>query len=67
MLLNGRFATQTDAQGRFEFPYVTAGAHVLTVSSDNLPLPWSLENEGRTGLRVFTRDTTTLDIGAVKF
>ena len=67
VLLNGRFATQTDAQGRFEFPYVTAGAHVLTVSSDNLPLPWSLENEGRTGLRVFTRDTTTLDIGAVRF
>ncbi len=66
VLLDGRFATQTDAQGRFEFPYVTAGAHVLTVSSDNLPLPWSLEKEGRTELRIFTRDTTTVDIGATK-
>lgn len=66
VLLDGRFATQTDAQGRFEFPYITAGAHVLTVSSDNLPLPWSLEKEGRTELRIFTRDTTTVDIGATK-
>ena len=66
VLLNGRFATQTDAQGRFEFPYVSAGAHVLTVSSDNLPLPWSFEKDGRTELRIFTRDTTTVDIGAIK-
>ena len=66
VLLDGRFAVQTDAQGRFEFPYVTAGAHVLTVSSDNLPLPWSLDKEGRAELRVFTRDTTTVDIGATK-
>ena len=66
VLLDGRFAVQTDAQGRFEFPYVTAGAHLLTVSSDNLPLPWSLDKEGRTELRIFTRDTTTVDIGAVK-
>ena len=66
VLLDGRFAAQTDAQGRFEFPYVTAGAHVLTVSSDNLPLPWSLDKEGRAELRVFTRDTTTVDIGATK-
>ena len=66
VLLDGRFATQTDAQGRFEFPHVAAGAHVLTVSSDNLPLPWRLEKEGRTALRIFTRDTTTVDIGATK-
>ena len=66
VLLDGRFAAQTDAQGRFEFSYVIAGAHVLTVSSDNLPLPWSLQKDGRTELRIFTRDTTTVDIGATK-
>ena len=64
VLLDGRYAAQTDAQGRFEFPYVRAGAHVITVSSDNLPLPWSIDRDGRTEVRVFTRDTTTVDIGA---
>ena len=64
VLLDGRYAAQTDAQGRFEFPYVRAGAHVITVSSDNLPLPWSIDKDGRTEVRVFTRDTTTVDIAA---
>ena len=66
VLLDGRFAQQTDAQGRFEFPYVAAGAHVLTVISDNLPLPWGLVKDGRTEVRVFTRDSVSVDIGAVR-
>lgn len=66
VLLDGRYAMQTDAQGRFEFAYIAAGAHVLTVISDNLPLPWGLEKEGRTEVRVFTRDTTTVNIGAIR-
>jgi hypothetical protein len=66
VVLDGRFSTQTDAQGRFEFAYIAAGAHVLTVISDNLPLPWGLEKEGRTEVRVFTRDTTAVNIGAVR-
>ncbi len=66
VLLDGRFATNTDAQGRFEFAYVTAGTHVLSVVSDNLPLPWGLKQDGRTEVRVFTRETTTVDIGAVR-
>jgi hypothetical protein len=66
VLLDGRYAVQTDAQGRFEFAYVAAGSHVLTVISDNLPLPWQLDKDGRTELRVFTRETSTVNIGAVK-
>jgi hypothetical protein len=70
VLLNGRFATQTDAQGRFEFAFVAAGEHVITVVGDNLPLPWSLEQKGRsdarTSVRVFTRETSRVDIGAVQ-
>lgn len=66
VLLDGRFAVQTDAQGRFEFPYVAAGPHVLTVISDNLPLPWGLNKDGRTEVRVFTRDSTSVDIGATR-
>jgi hypothetical protein len=66
VVLDGRFAAETDAQGRFEFPYVAAGPHVVTVISDNLPLPWGLNKEGRTEVRVFTRDTTNVDIGAIR-
>lgn len=66
VLLDGRFSAQTDNLGRFEFAYVAEGVHVITVVSDNLPLPWSLDKEGRTELRVFTRNTTNVEIGAVK-
>jgi hypothetical protein len=66
VLLDGRYAVQTDAQGRFEFAFVVAGPHVLTVISDNLPLPWQLDKDGRTELRVYTRETSTVDIGAIK-
>jgi hypothetical protein len=38
----------------------------LTVISDNLPLPWQLDKDGRTALRVFTRETSTVNIGAVR-
>lgn len=66
VLLDGRYAAPTDAQGRFEFAYVTAGPHVLTVISDNLPLPWLLDKEGRTAVRIYTRETSTANIGAIK-
>jgi hypothetical protein len=66
VLLDGRFAMQTDAQGRYDFAYIAAGPHVLTVIGDNLPLPWSLEKDGRTEVRVYTRETSTVDLGAIK-
>ena len=66
VLLDGRYATQTDAQGRFEFEWVAAGGHVLTVISDNLPLPWQLEKEGRSEIKIYTRESTTVNIAATK-
>jgi hypothetical protein len=64
--LNGRFSVDTDAQGRFEFPYVAAGTHTIQVVSDNLPLPWAIANEGKQTIRVNTRDQTRVVFGAVK-
>ena len=66
VLLNGRFSTMTDAQGRYEFNYLAVGNYVISLSSDNLPLPWSFEQDGRSQARVLTRDTTVVDIGAKK-
>ena len=64
MVLDGRFSVQTDAAGRFDFPVVATGHHVITVVSDNLPLPWTLVNDGRAELEVRTRDRTLVDIAA---
>ncbi|MFO1311756.1 MAG: hypothetical protein U1F41_06765 [Burkholderiales bacterium] len=64
VLLDGRFSTRTDSQGRFDFPFVSAGVHSITVVSDNMPLQWTLPNEGRIEVEVRTRDTTEVRIPA---
>src|SRR3984957_9671830 len=64
VVLDGRFSAQTDPSGRFAFPAAATGHHIITVVSDNLPLPWALANEGRTEFEVSTRQRTQLTIGA---
>jgi hypothetical protein len=66
VLLDGRFTTRTDAQGRFEFPFVGAGAHTLSVVTDNLPLPWLMNNDGLTRINVSPREALRINIGATK-
>jgi SdrD B-like domain len=66
VVLDGRFSTRTDANGRFDFQAVAAGHHLLTVQPDNLPLPWSLVNQGRTEVDVTTRDRIDVNIAAVR-
>jgi hypothetical protein len=66
VVLDGRYSVRTDSNGRFDFPAVVAGHHVLTIQSDNLPLPWTVAAEGRTEVTVGTRDRTEVDIGAVR-
>ena len=64
VVLDGRYSTRTDAQGRFEFPAVASGPHVLSVIPDNLPLPWALANEGRAEFDVPVRGAVDLEIAA---
>ena len=66
VVLDGRFSVRSDSNGRFDFPAVAAGHHVLTVQADNLPLPWTLTNSGRTEVEVATRDRTAVNIGALR-
>ena len=66
VILDGRFSVRSDANGRFDFPAVVAGHHVLTVQSDNLPLPWTVTNAGHTEVDVSTRDRTEVNIGALR-
>jgi hypothetical protein len=64
VMLDGRFSVRTDSGGRFSFPMVASGHHVITVVSDNLPLPWTLLNDGRTEIDVTTRDRMQVNIAA---
>lgn len=66
VILDGRFSVRTDSQGRYSFAAVASGRHVLTVAADNLPLPWTLANSGRTEVTVSTREATVADLGAVR-
>src|SRR5439155_932850 len=36
VILDGRFSVRSDSNGRFDFPAVAAGHHVLSVQADNL-------------------------------
>jgi len=66
VLLDGKFSTRTNSEGRFEFPFVASGPHSLTVVPDNLALPYSVAREGRRDVLVRTRETTSIDIAATK-
>jgi hypothetical protein len=64
VLLDGRFTARTDSEGRFEFPAVAPGNHVVTVLPDNLPLPWVVSSGGRFDVQVRVRDQSRIEIPA---
>lgn len=64
--LDNRYAVRTDAQGRFEFPFVAAGLRTVTVRNETLPLPWSVVGEGQVKVDLRLRETVRLDIAVQK-
>lgn len=64
--LDNRYAVRTDAQGRFEFPFVAAGPRTVTVRNETLPLPWSVVGEGLVKIDVRLRESVSLDIPVQK-
>jgi hypothetical protein len=66
VVLDGKFTARTDAQGRYEFAFVGAGEHTVSLITDNLPLPWAVANDGAMRVKVVPRQTTRVDIGATK-
>ncbi|MDB5941589.1 MAG: hypothetical protein JWQ13_1155 [Ramlibacter sp.] len=61
MVLDGRYVTRTDAQGRYEFPWVVAGEHRVQLQPDNVPLPWNPVQRDAVAAHVLVRSTTTTD------
>lgn len=64
--LDGRYSTRTDAQGRFEFPFVAPGSHTIAVASDTLPLPWAMPSPEAIRVEVAPRASTRVEIGATR-
>lgn len=60
--LDNRYAVRTDAQGRFEFPFVGSGPRTVGVRNETLPLPWTVVDEGQVKIDVRLRETTRLSI-----
>lgn len=61
VILDRRFVARTDAQGRYEFAYVAEGNHLLEISSDNVPLPWSPQQREPIRIEVRVRAATVSD------
>lgn len=64
--MDNRYAARTDSQGRFEFPFVAAGTHTITVLRETLPLPWVPAQDKPMPVEVLVRDQLRLSIGAVR-
>ena len=66
VLLDGRYRTTTDRDGRFEFPMVGTGRHQLTLTLDSVPLPWGVASDGGVSVDVPLRGQATAEIPVVK-
>jgi hypothetical protein len=64
--LDGRFSARTDAQGRFEFPFVASGHHAVTVLNETLPLPWELPERAEHRLEVRVREVTEILVPVIR-
>ena len=62
VFLDNRYGVRTDAQGRFEFPFVASGPRTVSVRNETLPLPWSVVDEGQAQVDVRLRETTRLSL-----
>lgn len=63
---DNRYPVRTDAQGHDEFPFVAAGARVIGVLRETLPLPWVPVRDGAATVDVLVRDNLRVDIGVVR-
>ncbi len=61
VVLDNRYVARTDAAGRYEFPSVAAGNHVVQVHPDGVPLPWSPVNPDPVRTTVLVRGSTVED------
>jgi hypothetical protein len=62
VFLDNRYGVRTDAQGRFEFPFVASGPRTVSVRNETLPLPWGVVDDGQARVDVRLRETARLSL-----
>jgi len=63
VVLDGRYETRTDDQGRYSFGPVPTGEHELSIVTEELPLPWGLDDETPRRIVVRFRQESALNFG----
>ncbi len=66
ILLDGKYETLTDQKGEYEYTPVYTGAHTIELIIEDLPLPWTLEDESKLSIRIDSRQTTRIDFSLIK-
>ena len=66
VLLDGQYETRTDGQGRYAFDPVVSGSHTIQVLVEELPLPWSLDDETPKVINVVPRQPVYSDFALVQ-
>jgi hypothetical protein len=61
VILDGRYEARTDQSGFYRFTPVPTGDHEIIVLTEELPLPWGLEDESPRTLSLAFRANTTLN------
>ncbi len=64
--IDGRFTTETDSDGDFEFWPVASGDHYISIGIEDVPLPWGLEDESAQRVYVSTRGEGEIDFALIK-
>ena len=64
--LDGRFTTETDSDGKFEFWPVASGEHHISIGIEDVPLPWGMEDESAKQVYVPIRGEGEIDFALIK-
>jgi len=64
--LDGRFTTETDYDGKFEFWPVASGDHHISIGIEDVPLPWGLDDESQRRVYVPVRGEGKIDFALIK-
>lgn len=66
VVLDGRYSVRTDALGKFSFPFVASGTHMIQVQAETLPLPWNVSNMPQTRIDLGPRETRHVELAATR-
>ncbi len=66
ILLDGKYEIFTNNKGEYEYYPVYIGIHTMGIVIEDLPLPWTLEDENSISIQVNSRQTTKVNFPLIK-